>query len=166
MLKIMMGVVMLAVLVMADAPVVKTGQTTQYKVGDDGTYQSGITRSYTRDNANGIVTDNATGLQWQDNAVGSTMNHAAAITHCTNLSLDGGAWRLPTIEELVSITDKSRTNPSIDPTFQSVISSVYWSSTTNASDSDYAWVVNFYRGNDLWYGKSVIRYVRCVRSGQ
>ena len=38
--------------------VLKTGQTTSYVTNDDGTYQKGTARSYTRDGVNNIVTDN------------------------------------------------------------------------------------------------------------
>ena len=154
----------------ADGPVVKTGQTTVYKVNDDGTYQTGIVRSYTR-NANGVVKDNATGLEWQDDYSDNGgnikfVNWSDAISYCDNLVLDGKSdWRLPSIEELVSIIDKGRVNPSIDPTFH-VTSSVYWSSATYASGSSFAWFVHFGSGSDYWGTKVNIIYVRCVRSGQ
>jgi hypothetical protein len=166
----------------ADGPVLKTGQTTVYRAGDDGTYQAGIARSYTR-NANGVVKDNATGLEWQDDVPSvekkwvTQANYDAgnyddtsgdtATTYCENLTLDGKSdWRAPTIEELVSITDKGRVNPSIDPTFQNVPSSDYWSSTTYAGGTSRAWSVNFDNGYDPWGDKDNNRYVRCVRSGQ
>jgi hypothetical protein len=151
-------------LLMAGGPVLKTGQTMVYKTGDDGTYQSGTARSYSR-SAAGVVTDNATGLEWQDDAVSIRMKWSVAGTYCTNLALDGGGWRLPSIEELVSITDKSRTNPSIDPIFQNVPSYTYWSSTTDASDSSVVWLVDFFIGIDYWYSKIGSYNVRCVRSG-
>jgi len=69
-----------AALLLADGPVLKSGQTTEYYAGDDGTYQAGLARSYTRDDGNGIVTDNATGLQWQDDAVGSTITAVLTST--------------------------------------------------------------------------------------
>ncbi len=168
MLKSMIITAMMAVLALADAPVLKTGQTTSYRAGDDGAYQKGIARSYTRDDVNGTVTDNATHLEWQDDAVGSTMTWTDAGTYCNDLTLDGKTdWRLPTVEELVSITDKGHANPSINTIyFQNVTSSVYWSSTTLASDSSYAWLVYFDYGYDRCYGKAHSVYVRCVRSGQ
>ena len=78
---------------MADGPVLKTGQTTVYKAGDDGTYQKGIARSYTC-GAAGVVTDNATGLQWQDDYSDNggsikSANWADAATYCNGLALDG-----------------------------------------------------------------------------
>lgn len=133
---------------------------------DDGYYQSGKTRSFTH-NGNNTVTDNATGLMWQDNtdAKDLTKAWADAINYCETLSLGGHSdWRLPSIEELVSITDKGRVNPSIDPSFANVASSNYWSSTTNVSNSDNAWNVNFNNGNDNNNNKTGSNYVRCVRS--
>lgn len=47
----------------------RTGQTTVYRAGDDGTYQAGARAANARaselvDNGNGMVTDYATGLVW------------------------------------------------------------------------------------------------------
>ncbi len=171
MLKVMMGAVLLAAMAMADGPVVKTGQTAVYKTGDDGTYQKGLAHSYSR-SATGVVTDNATGLQWQDDYIDNggyikEANWADAKTYCANLTLDGKTdWRLPTIEELVSITDKGRTNPAIDPVFQNVAFSDYWSSTTLVSDTSDAWVVDFSNGDDHAGARTNGTFVRCVRDGQ
>jgi hypothetical protein len=173
---------LLAGVLLADGPVLKTGQTTVYRAGDDGTYQTGIARSYTR-NANGVVKDNATGLEWQDDVPPvekpwvTQANYDAgnyddtsgdtATTYCENLTHDGKSdWRVPTIEELVSITDKGRVDPSIDPTFQNVTSSGYWSSTTYVGDTSRAFYVYFYDGYGNAYAKGTSYYVRCVRSGQ
>lgn len=66
--------ILLTILSLADGPVLKTGQTLSYdesgiivsngSVKDDGYYQAGVARSYSRDGD--IVIDNTTGLQWQD----------------------------------------------------------------------------------------------------
>ncbi len=52
------------------APVPKTGQTTSYATGDDGILQKGVVWPIPRfkDNNNGTVTDNLTGLIWLKNA--------------------------------------------------------------------------------------------------
>jgi hypothetical protein len=42
----------------------------------------------------------------------------------------------------------------------------YWSSTTNANNSDNAWNVNFSSGNTNNNNKNNDNYVRCVRSGE
>ncbi|MEA3491306.1 MAG: DUF1566 domain-containing protein, partial [Campylobacterota bacterium] len=162
-------VVTVTALVELPSTLKKTGQTTVYVVNDDGTYQTGVAHSYTRDDANDIVTDDVTGLEWQDDAAVETVtkNWADAGTYCTALSLDGGGWRLPTIDELVYITDKGKFDPAIDDTvFQNTASSNYWSSTTDASHTSSAWGVYFYYGNDNWNDKSYSYFVRCVRAGQ
>ena len=114
-----------------------------------------------------IVTDSATGLQWQDDAVGSSVGWQGAIDRCEVLSLGGHSdWRLPNKKELLSIVDYSKYNPSINGEFQSTTSSYYWSSTTHANSTNSAWVVGFYYGYTNGDGKDDNYYVRCVRVGQ
>ena len=55
------------------AELVKTGVTEVVYSGDDGTYQRGVSRSYTRDDGLSVVVDNATGLMWQDNSEAKTV---------------------------------------------------------------------------------------------
>jgi hypothetical protein len=90
-----------------------------------------------------------------------------AISYCENLSLGGYSdWRLPNKQELISIVDVSRYNPAIYPAFVNVASDYYWSSTTNAYSTDYAWNVNFGNGRVDGNYKTGTNYVRCVRGGQ
>ena len=140
----------------------KTGQTKSFLENDDGNLQKGITRNYTRDNINGIVTDNITKLMWQDNElvqkplVTQTNFDAenyeqysgdTAANYCENLSLGKYMdWRLPTLDELSLLIDFGRINPAIDFTFknrppeveediyyQGKISDNYWTSTSHLS---------------------------------
>ena len=114
-----------------------------------------------------IVKDSVSKLEWQDNAVGSTMAWEDAITHCEELSLGGHSdWRLPNINELKSIVDRSKDYPAIVNGFENTSSYSYWSSTTYEDFKNDAWIVYFgygYVGND---NKDYNRYVRCVRDGQ
>ncbi len=170
-----------------------TGQTTCYDMsgnviacpaegqplhGQDAQYH-GSAPSYT-DNGNGTVTDNNTGLVWQKNTAdtnndgsitnddypsGDRMTWQDAVDYCNGLSFAGASdWRLPERIELRSIVDYGRYNPAIDPVFQ-CRSSGYWSATTNAYSTDYAWGVDFYGGSDNWNNKTLNVYVRCVRAG-
>ena len=76
-------------------------------------------------------------------------------------------WRLPTIKELVTLVDWGRVNPSIDPLFATTTQPLYyWSSTTFATYTAGAWLVNFGYGNDYADLKSSGYYVRAVRGGQ
>ena len=114
-----------------------------------------------------IVTDNASTLQWQDDAVGSTMTWESAITHCEGLTFDNHSdWRLPNKKELLSIVDYSTYNPAIRSAFINTTSSNYWSSTTYASSTSYAWGVRFSNGYTYVSIKGNNWYVRCVRAGQ
>ena len=135
------------------------------------------TARYTRSDA-GIVTDNKTGLQWQDDYSDNGGNIKRApwiddIAYCEALSLGGyDDWRLPNYNELYYLADRSRADPAIDPVFQNTGSclSHYWSSTTWAGDKDYALYVDFcdgyYGGNKNFFFKDVSYYVRCVRGGK
>jgi len=109
------------------------------------------------------------GLEWQDNSEAKTtkLNWSDAKAHCQNLSLGGYEdWRLPTIQELQSIVDIGKKEPTIKRRFNNVTSSVYWSSSEGVSDAKYAWVVGFGYGNTNGYAKSNEYSVRCVRARQ
>jgi hypothetical protein len=160
-------------------PPLKTGQTTVYAAGDNGTNQSGVARGYS-DNGDGTVTDIATGLVWQKCSKGqtgadcsggaaTTETWANAGTYCSTLTLAGRTWRLPSRQELETLPDYSKSNPAIDTTFfPSTVASAYWSSTTYAPNTTSAWNVNFVNfgifGNGDVAGsvKTNNYYVRCV----
>ena len=123
-----------------------------------------------RDGAKGIVIDTRTGLVWQDNAAAATTTAtwANAITTCENLVLGGYSdWRLPNINELKSIRDMSRSSPAIDTAFVNTATDYYWSSTSYAADTTYAWGVfsdGIIDGRvDGEYKGGYSFYVRCVR---
>ena len=117
------------------------------------------------DNGDGTVTDNMTDLMWQHDEGGSN-SWEDAIGYCENLSLGGHTdWRLPNIKELESITDDSFDAPVIDTNyFPNAQRSLYWSSTTFASMSSYAYYIDFTSGRIYYYAKWVPFYTRCVRS--
>ncbi|MBT5687848.1 MAG: DUF1566 domain-containing protein, partial [Gammaproteobacteria bacterium] len=76
-------------------------------------------------------------------------------------------WYLPEREQLRTIVDYSRYNPSINQGyFPNTKSSSYWSSSPHADNSTYAWYVNFYSGYDSRSFKDSYVYVRLVRGGQ
>ncbi|MBD3789674.1 MAG: DUF1566 domain-containing protein [Campylobacterales bacterium] len=117
-----------------------------------------------------IVTDSTTGLQWQDDATAAStqLTWQAAIDHCEALTLGGHSdWRLPNINELKSIIDRTKINPAIVSGFANTSSDFYWSSTTLADNSDNAWHVYFNFGYVSYhYNKGTSLYVRCVRAGE
>jgi formylglycine-generating enzyme required for sulfatase activity len=123
------------------------------------------------------VKDPATALTWQrvlpvtyDGCTGQVVTNSGvpgeacaweqAKAYCSGLSLASGGWRLPTKDELESIVDKTRKNPTIDvAAFPNTPSEDFWSATGSPGD---AWLVNF----DSGYSRTFIDtacYVRCVR---
>ena len=142
----------------------------------------------------GVVKDTTTGLQWQDeysdnNGEVKRASWEGAINYCEALTLGGEeAWRLPNINELLSIVDYSRTDPAMNPIFNTYGNRVlpdwlddgYWSSSTthlgksNSSyNRSYGWAVYFRLGVTNFYGfeseiyfndyKDDAKCVRCVR---
>jgi len=122
--------------------------------------------SYIRDGESMTVYDDQTDLTWEDD-----INHLrlweGAIDYCESLNVGGVRdWRLPNVNELLSIVDYNVQNTTINPTFNYLINQPYWSATTDARDRDAAWYVNFSDGYSRPFPKSVNRYVRCVRQGK
>jgi hypothetical protein len=164
------------------AQVPKTGQTTSYATGDDGDLEKGVPWPNPRftDNENGTVTDNLTGLIWLRNAncYGSrTWNEA--LNDCNGLNsgecglTDGsgpGEWRLPNVNELLSLIDRNRFNPALPSghpfTDVQSVPPYYWSSTTYTSNTVYAWYVNMEYGGVTFYLETYTFFVWPVRGGQ
>jgi hypothetical protein len=112
----------------------------------------------------GTVRDNRDGAVWQQAVPAGFYTQAGAIAYCASLALDGGGWRLPTKDELLSIVDTTRVNPSIDPTyFPATPSDFFWSSSSVAGSPSLGWYVSFDGGaaNDLVATESA--HARCVR---
>lgn len=108
--------------------------------------------------------DNVTKLEWQRQDDGIARSWDEAWTYCLDLALDNrNDWRLPQINELLSIVDYGRvTQPFIDPVaFTNTRSSFYWTATNVASNSSRAWASD--TGSTARLFKTDDRSVRCVR---
>lgn len=165
------------------SPVAKTGQTNSDQAGDNGYYTNGLawpTPRFTIQADTNCVLDNLTGLIWARNAnMGGSMSWSNAIAYCETLDYGGQTdWRLPNRREMLSLIDDGRITPSLcntagtgkwsenDP-FTGVQSANYWSSTTYAFNTDFAWYVRLNNGA-VYYGplKTDPLYVWPVRGGQ
>jgi hypothetical protein len=177
------------------APVPKTGQTTSMAAGDDGDHEKGVVWPNPRFTANvdnngngdcgdrgetcdGTVTDNLTGLIWLknadcfglrmwDNALSDSNGLSSGLCGLRDRS-NAGDWRLPNYKELFSLIDPKNFAPTL-PTghpFGHVQASHYWSSTTGAGFSGYAWYVNMGDGFVNFHLKNNDYYVWPVRGGQ
>ena len=123
-----------------------------------------------------MVLDNETNLIWEvkqnpndaDNTYTWDESNQKFI-NALNAAHFGGFsdWRLPSRGELKTLVDSNRKNPAIDTAyFPDTQSSFYWSSTTFAYGTGYAWGVSFYYGYDGLNLKRLSYYVRAVRGGQ
>ena len=144
--------------------------------GQDASYQSGCPiAGRFKDNGDGTITDNCTGLMWQKDTAdvnpdgkindADRLSWQDALKYCESLSFAGQAdWRLPNIRELQSIVDYGRVTPSIDQLFGAQPGSWYWSSTFYAGGVDNVWGVDFSSGggftNSTTGGPCLVRAVR------
>jgi len=164
--------------IVTDGGLPKTGQTMVYQMGDDGYYQMGYPLGGGQrflDNGDGTVVDMATGLMWvkdpQTAGLGMTMYWYDAINACENLIYAGhDDWRMPNINELMSMVDHSRYDPAWDTMFFVYPPDTwtpFWSSTVCAPWPDGAWCLYPYDGYKTSWGRPYdMCYVRPVRSGQ
>ncbi len=190
MVRIVILLIVSALLILADGPVLQTGQVKSYdddgdvvpygSIKDDGYYRAGAARSYSRDG--GIVIDNTTGLEWQDkkqvqkpwvtqenydDGNYSDTSGDTATTYCATFPhFIGKKWRLPSIQELGTLVDYSQYDPSAtEGIFNFISSSYYWSSAAHVAYDIYAWIVRFDNGDLYYRTKNNSLYVRCVRGG-
>lgn len=157
---------------------------------------SGITAGH-----GGTVTDTETGLMWARCPWGlgglvcdvgdvETLSYSAAETAVTTANNDTylghTGWRLPTVQELSSLVERSCRAPAIQPEaiciqnpgctatgplFPNVgvpasetgFSPLYWSSTDYVNQAHNVWVVNFDMGNTDRQAKGATARLRLVR---
>ena len=137
------------------------------------------------------VQDNHTGLVWEvkttankdsrytwynpvaatngGNAGTDSANDTLSYTQSVNTAglCDANDWRLPTLEELVSIVHLGKPALTIDSMyFPQAMSDFYWASSPFAAYANSAWTVSFADGRNGGDSKSSTYSVRLVRAGQ
>jgi len=169
----------------APADIPKTGQATVSATGDDGDLKKGVAWPSPRFTVGAgaesdCVTDNLTGLMWVKTPDSTPRTWQAALDHADALSLCGHTdWRLPNINELESLVHAEYTKETCSGSpcttnaawlntqgFTNVQASFYWSSTTYAAYTPYAWFVYMIIGYVNIDDKTGNSYVWPVRSGQ
>jgi len=103
------------------------------------------------DNADGTVSDNLTGLIWEQKTEENepdNFTYDDALTFCDDLTLgDNSDWRVPTRNEYSTILNYADVSPSLDtdyfPYFNSTGSNpaYYWTSSEYHDDSSQVWVL-------------------------
>ncbi|HNS45367.1 MAG TPA: DUF1566 domain-containing protein, partial [Alphaproteobacteria bacterium] len=108
-----------------------------------------------------VVNETVTGLQWAKEYA-SSVNWQSALAYCENLNYGGYIdWRLPNIDELKTLINRSRYAPASD--FPEMPSAYFWSSSSLAGNALSAWRVNFDDGYVSSNGKYNDYLARCVR---
>jgi hypothetical protein len=157
--------------------------------GQDGEYQKGVKPAKLRfkDMHNGTVLDVLTGLVWLKNAncfgtktwqeaLDAANTLAAPACGLTDKS-KAGDWRLPNVKELESLINYGYVNPALSnaagngqwqegDAFSGVQSTIYWSSSTLASEPREAWYVYLLNGLTSPLSKDYDRAVWPVRGGK
>ena len=144
--------------------------------GQDGNYL--INPPSLTDNTNGTVTDNLTGLMWEQQTAETeqlTYSYADAFNYCANLSLGGhDDWRMPTRKEYSTILNLGRVSPSLDITYfpnytGSDTGVYYWTASPYYPDLTKMWTVQIAFGtlekqpDPYPPGSPDLNKVRCVR---
>lgn len=148
--------------------------------GQDANYLKGAEMSYT-DNGDGTVTDNNTGLMWQQVPSSTDFKWQEGVDYCNDLELAGyDDWRIPSCKELYSISNFSVGWPYLNTPYFSIAGDEiskdeqYWSSnfyvgvTDDGGPNNTAMGVNHGSGHIKGYtataeGPVGGRYVRAVR---
>jgi len=133
---------------------------------------------------NKAVLDRETGLVWERTPISTTPGGstetiwAAALSVCAGEGTDVGqfpntgnrwGWRTPSVQELASLIDSTNGNmlPPGNPFLGVSTGDSYWSATTNASNSGFAWAVGFGGGGLPVFAdiKTQFHLIWCVRGG-
>ncbi len=121
-----------------------------------------------------VIVDLATGLMWQQSGSKEQLTYAGAKVYIEELNAGEGLagftdWRLPTVEELLSLIDKERYSNDlrIDPRFDSTQTWGWSADLWQKKDevlAESAWYVYFVDGIVLLGDFDSNHYVRAVRS--
>jgi hypothetical protein len=121
----------------------------------------------------GIVTDNVTKLQWQ-RAISVQQYSWSGATLCTDATKTlGGAWRLPTVNELATLLSDSQESPArpyIDEVAFPSGGGAFWTRERDSLRQRYYWYVDFTSNSnglshsgDIEEAPEIAHLVRCVR---
>jgi hypothetical protein len=109
------------------------------------------------------IVDTLTGLIWQ-RAYNPNLTFGEVLKYAEQLSKESGLeWRVPTIEELSTLIDRSRAKPA--STFPDMPAIAFWSSTAYVGYTYSNWFVNFNTGGvdcDFCNRDKAVRLVRTM----
>ncbi len=133
------------------------------------TQNLGTVARYFTDNGDQTVTDNMTGLTWQQFCVPELLTWEEALRAADTMQLAGHAdWRLPSIRELQSLNREARLSPSVELLYFPCVAGAdkLWSSTTLMGQGfTRAWLLQADVGIVTYDLKTARCKVLCVRGG-
>lgn len=117
------------------------------------------------DNGDETISDDVTGLMWQQKTL-TAMTWKNAGIYCDELKLaDYTDWRLPTVKELFTLVDYTKFSPVINTVyFPNTVLSFHWTSMVYINYTNYIWCINFYNGCINTIDKADSYYIRAVRN--
>jgi Protein of unknown function (DUF1566) len=93
------------------------------------------------------VFDKETGLVWQQAPTETFSMLPIASRYCADVSIGNRrGWRLPTLQELKSLTDPSESSPTLTaghPFANIDLTKHYWSSTVTLDSPNFVWTMGF-----------------------
>jgi hypothetical protein len=123
--------------------------------------------------AAGEVTDNYTGLVWQQVYSPAVMAWSAAAGYCSSLGLNGHTWRVPSIKEMSTLVNEALVGPAVNRTaFPNTVfcgdTTWFWGAEADTNMAGSAWGINFCDGytganNTASFDMFTTGFVRCVR---
>ncbi len=134
-----------------------------------------------KDIGNGTIFDEKTSLTWMKCAYGMTWENSMCIGQSKRMewqkailaanyfnNYEGFAgkknWRLPTLKELESITEKRCFQPAINQSkFPNTVSTGFWTITEDSTSKYHAMIVFFLHGESYLSNKQAEWFVRLVR---
>ena len=149
------------------------GYATDTECGIDGTMEGGV--EYQINDVNGTITDKKRQLMWtpcvfgrlkSDCADGSakTLTWVEALNKARGLEFGGFTnWRMPRVEELITIVDPCAESPKVVEEFVGFPEGLVWTSSANIDYATDAWAVDFATGEAVISSRDEPRYVIFVR---
>lgn len=146
----------------------RTGQTISYADYDDGFYLPGRAFSFSRDDASDIVTDNVSGLMWEDDtAVNSRDTWQAGVDRCAASTLGGyDDWRMPEMFELMTLADYGNATSVLNSVFVNRVETTSFSANENPDHSGFVYYMSFDYGNTTYMDATGSTSTRCVRGAK
>ena len=106
-------------------------------------------------------------LMWQDEMINTEkkLNQLEFKFYCKNLDLaQRKDWRTPSYQELLTLVNYERIDPSSNEQIKNITSSKYWTSSKSIHEKNKNWFVDFKYGTTDISSDLEKYHIRCVRN--